>query len=221
MNTKSLSEYVNNVDKDIDDEYGSVETIEVSLYYDSNTTRSPIKQPYLKSLNKIMLEQLYYYAYRPKLNLDTICEISPPVDKNILKQIILKFVDSRRFRFKPEELLIYTRGELCQILQKLRYDVEVLKIIPERSQEVILQPGGKTYLKYLGEPERFSTSKVENIPETYKVYYQNCSDITKTKEDILYDAIELGLSNQIDRGMTKEDLCRMILNYLSKSQYQM
>ena len=193
---------------------------ELDVLYPANTTRSPIEQPFLKYLSVGMLEMLYYLIASPKLNLSRVCEI-PYIDKNILKQIITKFTRiDMHLRLNLDDWRVVTKSYLCQLLNQYLISQDVRSEIPERSQEVILQPGGKTYLKYLGEPERFLPTKVENVSEIYKSYYQNCSDVTKTREDILFDAIELGLSNQINRGMTKADICRIIFKYLSQSQYQ-
>lgn len=166
-------------------------------------------QYYLKMLPKYILEQLYILAYSPKLNLSILCEI-PYMDKFVIRRLIQKY-----FRVQHDQLIFYpTKSEMCGFLESLRVMGTVLPEIHETSKALIFQPGGQTLRSYMTQPELYVGIQPPAPPSAYFEFYDRCADPNVDKSEIIFDAIQLGLIDKIDRNMTKEEICRIIQRFI-------
>ena len=184
-------------------------------------TRSPLKNLLLDKCSRFVLEQLYYLIKNPQLNFQKVCEV-PYMDKYTLRRVIL---NRTPITLPKEQLWSLTKTDLCEILDRYLSLQQIQERIPEASQELILQPFGKTYFKYLKssapyEAERTKRLGQEELSNYYQRYLQQCSDPHRSLEELIYDALELGLSNQIFRGMTRDQICEIISRYIQSVQYQ-
>jgi len=185
---------------------------------ESNYSREPIKQFYLKLLPKYILEQLYHSVYKDWINLHKICTLKY-MDIATLRRMIWTYY---RPKLSYKQIIDFSAEDMCSIIEQVGVRKRVIKKVPEKSQELLLQPHGRTYMKYMLAPQYIEPKLgAESIPSAYRIYYQNCSDINKDKTDIIFDAIELGLSNYITRNMTKEDICNLIREYLEKLKIEL
>jgi len=133
------------------------------------------------------------------------------IPKYVLEQFYHKYFYPR---LSKQELMNYQKSDILDIISRDITMKGFHREIPEISQALILQPGGRTYSKYMQQPGLFQKRLEVQVPQEYRKYLSNCDDVNVGRDIILYDIIELGLSNQVIRGMSKMDLCNIIKNYL-------
>lgn len=156
------------------------------------------------SLPRYLLEHIYRRVFSPVPNWIEIIN-HPSIDVDTIKIEYLRYTGKN---------LYYDTKE--SILRQIT-DTQLFKEIPELSQQIILQPGGTQYLKYvstLGEYKQPPKPR-ELSMEGYTDFYQMCEDPTKDRFHATLFAISLGISDQIHEGMTKEDICKLIINTLN------
>jgi hypothetical protein len=100
---------------------------------------------------------------------------------------------------------------VCNTINK---ETSLLKEIPEMSQAILLQPGGKMYKKYMEDPKLFTSIGAENVGQLQREFYTLCQDPTKDKFHVLLFAVRLGIADTIQDHMNKQDICNIIGNYL-------
>jgi len=170
--------------------------------------------PILDNLSKVKLEYLYRYINNTdNVNFLKLCSI-----KFIDKVTLIRMLDKFNPNFIRGEYHSMEVNQICNALTVLRN----LPIDQDYINEFKYQPGGR-YMKQIQEkyardnPGLFKNSDnipIEKLPAIYQKYIDNCGSDNITLQEILYDIIELGLSNQINRQMNKEQLCKIIRNYI-------
>ena len=181
--------------------------------------------PILDNINKSILEYIYRYINNTKFNLDSLCSKKFKTNNSLIEasKILDKPTLVRLFKeYNPNFIGgVYKNMEVAQICDILN-NYKTLYIDKDYIESIKYQPGGR-YMKQIQEKyiknnsEIFTDSNkipVEKLPDVYQKYVDNCGNKNMDIKDILYDIIELGLSNQINRQMNKEQLCKIIRNYI-------
>ena len=167
--------------------------------------------PILDWVSKVKLEYLYKYVNNFNgVNFSKLCSI-----KFVDKFTLVKMLDKFNPKFRAGT---YKNMEVEQICNALTLSLK-LPINQDYIEEFRYQPGGRymkeIQAKYTKEnPGMFKDTLIEKLPAIYQKYIDNCGNDNISLQEILYDAIELGLSNQINRQMNKEQLCKIIRNYI-------
>ena len=184
-------------------------------YFGDNVKRklqSKRNLPIFEYVPKLYLELIYRYINNYKdINLRSLCK-SPYIDNITLYRMLDKF-DPTFLNGKYKELSV---NEICNVLGVDVITSSMLEI-PQLSQDILYQPGGryekevrKKYNTFMGVKEE---EKIE-IKEIYNKYLLNCEDKTIPIQSVIFDAIELGLFEQINRNMTREEICEIIRQYI-------
>ena len=182
----------------------------VGIRLEGNLTQKDTPHLLLGRLPRYVLEQFYYYVYKPRLNINILPEIQY-MDVNTARRMMHEYFP---VSIDVNVLMNYQLKDIFDIISRNITMREFHQEIPELSQALILQPGGRTYSKYMQQPELFQKGPEVQVPQEYRRYLLNCQDVNIGFETIIFDAIELGLTSQLRRGMSRTDVCNIIRNYL-------
>ena len=174
------------------------------------TIRKKRSFPIFDNVTKPVLELLYRHINNyNSINFRKLCAMDK-IDDITMKRMLDKFNPT----FLNGKYKDMNHREICSNFEDVR---EFLIEIPQASQDVLFQPGGryamnveKKYNTFMG----LENKEEEKIKELYIKYFKNCKDEKITRDDIIFDAIELGLVDQINRNMSKNKICEVIQKYI-------
>ena len=174
--------------------------------------RSKRELPIFEYVSRVKLELIYKYINNYNgINLHSLCKLKN-IDNITLRRMLDKF-DPSFLKGKYKELSV---DEMCEALGTKAISASMLEI-PQLSHDILYQPGGKYEKKIRKNYNEFMNIKEEEkteIKEIYNKYLLNCADKNVSTQSIVFDAIELGLVDKIDRNMTRAEICEIIRKYI-------
>ena len=171
--------------------------------------------PILDGIGKVLLEYLYRYLNEigsNVTNLTKLCQIDY-IDAPTLQRVLVS-VDPK---FRGGDVKDLGVNEICSLFNIRK---ELISGIPKISEDIILQPGGKyardIQRKYIQQRPGLFKEKLEDVKlkPMYEKYMLRCGDPNIPIQDIIFDAMDLRLTKLINRNMSRDELCRVIRNYL-------
>ena len=171
--------------------------------------------PIFDRVSKVKLELIYRYVNNYKnINFPKLCSIYY-IDTITMLRMLDKF-DPNFMGGNYKNLNV---DEICATFGTTKEMVKsMIEEIPNISQAIIYQPGGRyaqnIQKKYADVFKSFESTESEELNSLYNKYALNCQNPNISEKEIVFDAIELGLVEYISRNMTKEEICKIIKNYI-------
>ena len=163
------------------------------------------------SIPKYVLETLYHFLISSNINWTKLC------NSDRIDAASLQYLAKRSLKLD----ISGDKEQTCEKLLRLELIRGSREEIVETAPALIMQPGGVHYMKYVRPGGEMGSSGVV-APELRTIdinrYYQDmidiCEDTNATAQDAFIVAEELGILDQINMRMNKEQACRVIMNYI-------
>jgi hypothetical protein len=154
---------------------------------------------------------MYLYKFlnnqgSPKLNMNKLCK-QPHIDAPTLQRMLLL----KDPKFRGGHVKDMGVKAICSLFNVRS---ELVASIPEVSKQLMIKPGSRYERELSKEFLSIGQLPEEKLSKEYQKYLDRCNNHRVTEKDIIFDAIELGLGNYIQRNMSRNELCELIRNYL-------
>lgn len=168
-------------------------------------------------LNTYILGSIYYYIAKNS-QFENFCKLNPKImEKSIILSKIKKILQDK-FGYLESDIKDLSPKQICSLYfrdtsMRSKIKKEIEEEYPEISEMIKYQPGS-----ILIQPDTLSMfapeETVKYIPPEYQNYYNLCSDPKIRKSRIVELAQNLGFEIDQVRYKTKEEICKMIQNYI-------
>jgi hypothetical protein len=169
---------------------------------------SKIYPIFINHLPKMFLEVLYRKFLAKDPDLARICR------SNVSTASSIRYMAKRLLNID----IAGDKDQVCAALKGISLmKAEVGKEISEIAPELIMQPGGVQYLKYRPQGQvSYEVPKSRQIE--LRVWQNEVDDICKSEDNDSTQAYnyaeKIGLGSYIKPGMPKENICKILYNYI-------
>lgn len=184
------------------------------------------RQSWLKETSPYMNKFYYETIYRTIFNTINNFDIVLSCEKKLVSFPKLLEAANNKFGFNLSQIKNLNYDQVCDLLSKeskKRKEIkDELKIgVPEVEPMIKYQPGSQIVSQLTQGTQSMLAPILEpqkNINPVYGQIYNICLDPNSTKDEIINEALKMGLFEIIKTGKTKKIICRTLINYIETTQ---